>query len=394
MCKKLNQKVRYTLGERSHTTNHIMKKYYYFQDRFPVTILYAGLNDYYFKLKELTSCFYLCYNRIRVSTTDKFISPFKRLRSTDYRLHPNTLMLHINGLNGFLERFCSRCQRHSFLAFLRECFRDDNRYLDRRFRFVVAVDYDYDEDIYQHESVDSVCGVLPSNIEFFSVNERTYFKGLDVARHLKCSPSYTINKYVADTDMVLWGDLRRYVHDKYVWTNCKNHWKDNTIFLKETGAKQLCIATQGDDKLYQEMMDGVYNYDSGDEQVVYAKTPSRYKQKRLTAKGCAVGRLKNTGIEYITTPNHVYFKLRQVVKQFSLRINDYVHYKQYLVEWDVLRRTLEGCNIGWKKSLMLVSGEGVHAMLSDVGLKVEADDFAYNKVYEAREVWDKERREK
>lgn len=33
-------------------------------------------------------------------------------------------------------------------------------------------------------------------------------------------------------------------------------------------------------------------------------------------------------------------------------------------------------------------------MLSDVGLKVEADDFAYNKVYEAREVWDKERREK
>ncbi|AAQ21685.1 unknown [Cryptophlebia leucotreta granulovirus] len=364
-------------------------KYRFFKDSFPVTILYFGFDNYYFKLRELTNCFLLSYNKVRLLNTDKFVVSFEELLErkpnyTEFKLHPNTLLIHINGLYGFFYRFCSKYQRITFLSFLQECFLENNKHLDRKFRFVKENE-EAEEEIEDVDTVSTLCGVLPNNIEYFSINEKTYYKAVDVARYLNCSASYNINKYVDDEYMVLWGDLKLYINNNYIWKNCENRWKDNTIFLKDAGLKQLCIATQGNTKLYFDITKSVYNHDP---HLEYIKTPSRYRKKVLKAKGCVVGKISNTNIEYLVTTNRVYFKLHQIVKQYSLRINDYTNYNTYLTQWRSLSRNLIDCNIKWKSNLVMVTGEGVYEMLKDVGLKVEAEDFIYNKVHETRLIWE------
>nr|AGS18842.1 hypothetical protein [Pieris rapae granulovirus] len=373
-----------------------MKRCYYFQDVHPVNIFYFNNNNYYFKLNQLADCFHLCFNTIRFTTNPRFLVNFDYLKTkhpnTTYTLHPATLLLHIQGLDHFMTKFCAKSYCDLFLHFLNECFLHNNKCVNELFQICNITNSDIDDNnnvnnlIDKYESVKCVYGVLASNIEFILIQNKKYFKGVDVARYINCTPSYCINKYVDDNNMVLWYDLKQYIQNNFIWLNYENRWKNNTIFLKEKGIKQLLMATIGDDEILRDMLINVDNYDAAEIQQ-YKKQKPVYTKKLLKAYECTVGKM-NGVVDFIVTPDqNVYYKLHQIAKYYMLKINNYDYYKKYLLEWFTLKLSLKKCNINWKPNLILIEGQGIYKMLTDVGLNVEAQDFIYSKMYEAKCLW-------
>lgn len=374
-----------------------MGKRRYFLDAHPVTIMHLGGDNYYFRLKQLVSCLHLNFEKVRASINRRFIIEFARLRERypsydEHTAHPSTLMLHIDGLNALLSKFCPDARGALFRKFLQKCLAENGKTVDSRLRVSRKSDLEESEveDDEEFQPIASIYGVLPSNVEYVSMNDETFFKGVDVARAMGCSPSYTINKYVDDENMILWVDLKRRVWKKYLWTNFVNRWKNNTIFLNREGVRQLSMASTGNQDAYRDL---IAAKDTNDESIRYVRPRSKYVRKHPKADGCTVG--KDGDLEFIVTPDgKVHYKLNQIVKKYGLRVCDYEHYGAYLKQWDEFSDALENCNIAWKKNLVLISGQGVYKMLEEVGLVAQAEDFVYKKIHNARGMWSKEHKSK
>ncbi|ABC61212.1 unknown [Choristoneura occidentalis granulovirus] len=365
-----------------------MKRCYYFQDTHPVNILCFGRNNYYFKIKQLAACFHVCVDRKFLP--NRYVVHFgdlkKKYPNSGYTLHPSTLMLHVNGLNEFAIKFCTNGQKLLLKNFIKRCFEGDNKLINDEYQFISKNNTDsLVEDIVEMECINCVYGVLsPQNIEFFSYLHKTYFKGVDVAQYLQCSPSYCINKYVDNENMVLWKDLKQYLLNKFVWSNFENRWKENTIFLKTEGVRQLFMAVVGNDDDYRNLLVEVDNYDKKQDQL-YIKRKSFYKKKKLLADGCVVGKLVTSDVDFIMTTNKkIFFKLGQISRYFNLKINNYEQYIEHLIKWKWIKQSLKRTNIKWKPNMMMVDADGVFKMLKDVNLSAEADDFMYSTIYELK----------
>nr|ARX72080.1 hypothetical protein EREL_091 [Erinnyis ello granulovirus] len=364
-----------------------MKRCYYFQDTHPLKIFHFGGDNYYVSLRQLATCLRVNVNRVFQSVERKHITDFATLRrqypSTRYTLHPLTLLIPVSSLRVFTSTFCDKGQTRLLHRFLQRCFLDDNKHLNKYFLF----------DQYESQiettttttNVECVYGMFsPQKIKFFRYDNKTYYHATDVAAYIECTPSYCVNKFVDDENMVLWHTLKRYILNNFVCVNFKNYYKDNTIFLKPPGVTQLTMAVCGNNNLLQELEDK--------SSVVDAETSNRwrrYKRKKtLWTRGCSVGAID--GIDYIITANkNVYFKLRQITQEYGLRINSLEPYHKYLIRWDALKQTMDGaCNVGWRGDLIMVESEGVYNMLCDVNLIQKANELIYTTVAELKNNFD------
>ncbi|QOD40052.1 Maph89 [Matsumuraeses phaseoli granulovirus] len=361
---------------------------YYFLDVYPIVLLDFGNDNYYFKLKQLVACFRSTFNKTLRCLHPRYVIKFKILKEAypgynEHTLHPNTLLVHINGFKNLTQTLCKKPMRQMFYEFVCQCLKKDNKIVDKNYQVHNVEDGNInmpEEQLY--ECVNCDYGTV-NNIEFIGFENKFYFKAVDVARYIQCSSSYTINKYVDDKNMVLWRDLKNYFNNMCVWSNYTNRWKNHTIFLKELGLQQLIMAVKKDDKLYRDIIIDVNTFDDKKFEP-YIKQLSKYKKKHLKANGCVLGKMLDDTVEFIMLPNKIiYFKLRQIVKHYSLRIANYNYYCNHLKDWSQLKRNLTKCNINWKKNLVMVDAEGVYKMLKDVGLQTEAEEFFFNKIYNA-----------
>nr|UYX49719.1 unknown [Darna trima granulovirus] len=368
---------------------------FYFLDTYPVTLYNFGGNEYYFKVKQLTTCLNLCANRICRDVRRHYVTTFADLKNMypkyKHTANPNTLMLHIKGLNGFMREFCSKVQHCLMLDFVRNCLQTNYKWVNNNYH-VTSIDNNASDEMENSEEYDCVQCVYgttpdPHRVEFIILNEKIYFKASDVARNvLKCSPSYCINKFVDDVYMVTWGGLKKYILNRFVWSNYSNRWKENTLFLKDKGVQQLVMAMNGgNDEAYRKLLSCIHYEDCddiGNRTKIYS---SCYRKKHLKAQNCVVGFTEN-GLHYIVTPDlTVYFKLRQIMKIYNFKLKNYDYYDDFIVRWKHLKKHLHDCNVMWKDNLIMVNEKGVIKMLSDLNLK--ADEFIICKVNELKKIW-------
>ncbi|UXX41892.1 hypothetical protein [Psilogramma increta granulovirus] len=363
-----------------------MKGCYYFQDTHPLTIYHFGNSNYYFVLRQLAGCFCVNINRVFACINRKHIVNFAQLQlyypTTSYSLYPSTLMLHMSFLNEFTSKFCTPNQTQLFYEFLKICFLDSNKYLNKHFTFNDKNNEKYDDDLQHIKKENILCLykiLSPQNIRIFLYNNKTYYHATDIARYIKCTPSYCINKFVDDENMVVWYTLKQFLLNNYVCVNLKNYYKNNTIFLKKLGVTQLTMAVCGNNNLLCELEQStmIEFYKQQQQQQKHHKTI------KVISRCCVVNRLTN-GLDYLVTiiSKNVYFKLRQIIKMYNLRINKLERYHQYLITWQTLKQKLDKkCNINnWKTNLIMVESTGVYEILCDVGLMTEADHFMYDTV--------------
>ncbi|AKN80810.1 hypothetical protein [Diatraea saccharalis granulovirus] len=328
---------------------------YYFMDIHPITIINLGNDDYCFKLKNLAECFNVRTARVQKELRKNFIIKFCDLSPIlrrKYTMYPTTLLLRMSGLDSFLSRFCSEPLKVSFLKFINECLNFENE--DN------TVEYDQKEATY---------GVLPTNVEYIMIDDNVYYKSSDIVRLIRCSRSYTLNKYVENENMFTWRDLKRYLCNKFVWSNFDNRWKDNTIFLTDDGVRELTMAMGAGD-LYDQMIKDIDNHEN-----VFRKyiPPVTRKQQERDDTIC--------GLHFVVTPDlKVFFKLNQITKRYSLRVRDMEFYRDFLVSWN----DIKSHDRNWRGELILVSDQGVYKMLTDAKLNSDAKEFMYSIVYEAR----------
>lgn len=363
-----------------------MKRIYYYLDTHPVVIYYFGKNNYYFKLKHLARCLYLCMNKVCLKINKRYIITFKSLQQkyplTKYTLHPKTLMINLLHLNILMSTFCTTLQSYVLNNFLTECFSQEGIFINSKFE-IVTIPQHID---YNVECLEYVQGTILYKVQFIAFKNKMYFKAIDVVRYLQCSSFYSVNKFVDDENMVFWSDLKRYMFRNYVCNNFLNTHKENTIFLKQKGLFQLVMAVAGNDNIYREFVISVNNNNVTEN---YNKQPTLYKKKILKAEHCTVGKLQ--GLEFIVTSEQcVYYKLNQIVKLYNLKMRNYNEYQEYIIEWKRLKQTLGRNNINWKPNLIMIDGQGVYKMLQDVNLISAAEDFAYVKMYEAKTMWCKD----
>ncbi|AGQ20344.1 hypothetical protein CaLGV086 [Clostera anastomosis granulovirus A] len=342
----------------------------YFCDVHPIVVLNVGTNHTYLKLKQLAACLNTNVYRLKQKVGVKHVVTLADLRMTHPRvkstMHPTTLLVELNRLRA-LASFRSAGPRCKLLyRFVRSLALEDHESSE-------------DDEPLQYDSVRCVYGVLSNGVEFVEFNNKRYFKGVGVAAFLNCSPSYCINKYVDDVNVVLWGELKRHTNTKYLWLNYINPWKDNTICLKEEGFRQLAMATVGNDDVFRDTMVDVDNYDF---LTPITKTKKR-RPKPVQVEGCVVGHTDD--IEYIVTPEcGVYYRLAQVVSKFSLKINEPQKYVEHVIKWVELKKRMGKCEVGWRHNTKFIDGAGVYSMLVDVGLTAEAANFVHYNMFEAK----------
>ncbi|UYE99021.1 MAG: Clas83 [Betabaculovirus sp.] len=376
-----------------------MKRCYYFQDVHPLNIYYFGNDNYYVTLRQLAMCLRVSVNRAFVCIDRKHIVNFAQLRlqypTTPYTLYPSTLMLHVSNLSAFISKFCDSGQTKLFYEFLKKCFLDDNKHLNKHYMFDKQQDKEHHTTTKDKiDSVLCVYGVLsPQNIHIFSYNNKTYYHATDIATYIKCTPSYCINRFVDDENMVFWYTLKQYMLNNFVCVNFKNCYKNNTIFLKKLGVTQLTMAVCGNNNLLSELEQSKMIEETRLCWIRGGKQRRRLKpHKTLTtsSKCCVVGCLinkTNFGFDYLVTAitKNVFFKLRQITQAYGLRINKPEQYSQYIFEWQTLKQKLNGqCGINWKPNLLMVESVGVYKMLCDANLIAKANQFMYSTVNEIK----------
>ncbi|APO13969.1 ORF85 [Plodia interpunctella granulovirus] len=335
----------------------------FFDDKHPLLIL--TFDNLYVKFRHLVKCFGLCFNTVRATVPPRFFTTFERLKAKypnyeEHSLHPTTLLLHLNGVYLVLDTFCGPPQRTAFYKCLNDHLDDDVFEVPDR-------EFDHAECTY---------GVLDENVEFLALStKKIYFKAVDVARALRCTPSYCINKYVDDNNMVLWKDLKRYLIGKFVCVGFQDKWKHNTIFLKKDGLKQLTLSVTGNMDAYDRFISNVELYDPHNAPS-YVPHQNTYTKKQLCADGCVVGRTKS-GLDYIIIDTRMYCKLYQILRLYSIRINN-SQLESYLVEWRTLRESLPHNNIHWKPNAIMISDAGVFRLLHEANRAEEAEQFYYH----------------
>lgn len=366
-----------------------MKRCYYFQDVHPLNIYYFGNDNYYVTLRQLAMCLRVSVNRAFVCIDRKHIVNFAQLRlqypTTPYTLYPSTLMLHVSNLSAFTSKFCESGQTQLFYDFLKKCFLDDNKHLTKYYTF--DEEHENEHHTTTKDKIDSVLcvyGVLsPQNIRIFSYNNKTYYHATDIATYIKCTPSYCINRFVDDENMVFWYTLKQYMFNRYVCVNFKNHFKNNTIFLKKLGVTQLTMAVCGNNDLLSALIE-----QSTMTELSWRRRQRRHHHTPIKVSGCCV--VSRCGeLDYLVTVNtkKVFFKLRQITQAYGLRINKPEQYSQYIFEWQTLKQKLNGqCGINWKPNLLMVESVGVYKMLCDAGLMNEADHFIYTTVNNVKSI--------
>ncbi|AKS25426.1 Clas83 [Clostera anastomosis granulovirus B] len=377
-----------------------MKRCYYFQDVHPLIIYHFGDDNYYVTLRQLAMCLRVSVNKVFTCINRKHTVNFAQLQlqnpTTPYTLYPSTLMIHVARLSAFMSKFCDSGQTKLFYEFLKKCFLDDNKHLNKHYMF--DKQQCSDEKVSATNVVDTVLCVyglvLEQNIHIFSYNNKTYYHATDVARYIKCTPSYCINKYVDDENMVLWCTLKRYMLNNFVCVNFKNCYKNNTIFLKKPGVTQLTMAVCGNNNLLCELEQSKMVEETRLCWVGEGRRRRRLKpHKTLTTASecCVVGRLTNKtnfGFDYLVTAvtKNVFFKLRQITQAYGLRINTPDQYHHYLIRWQTLKQKLNNgpCNINWKPNLIMVESVGVYKMLCDANLIAKANQFMYSTVNEIK----------
>lgn len=352
---------------------------YYFKEVFPVKIIhFKGTNLYYFKLRHLAKAFDVPFAKAAaVVPKIKFKTVKDNFPMCDETMYPTTLLVDFIGLELF-SRCLSERDEESLRRFISTCL---GRNLSSSYKFVEEPyeDDDYEEEV-QENQAQYEFGVLSENIEFVKLNQKCYFKAFDVATAIGCSPSYNINRHVSDSNMILWVDLRRYISHK-CRASIPNKWKDQTVFLKRSGLRQLLLY-KNQKALYGRINMNVAHYDA-QTPACYKKQATRYRKKQLFAQDCVVGKLFQQ-IDFVMTPDkRVWLKLTPFLKHYKLKKVDLLDYEQHITSWYHIEKRLS-CNIRWKHCTMLVDDVAAYKILKKFDLNSEAENFYFHYIYNIR----------
>jgi|WetSurMetagenome_2_1015567.scaffolds.fasta_scaffold99629_2 hypothetical protein len=368
----------------------------FYKDIYPVKMVHLrGTSHYFFKLRHLIEVFKQPFTKVRQTVPASFTLYFSELRELfplcDESLYPTTLLVSLKGLHYFAQCLNERDQQ-SLHRFVEDSLAlRSNKELSADYEIIPRVEDERRSRSLSRSSSPSdppeecVVGVLKQNIEFIKLKQskKCYFKAFDVAKAISCAPSYSVNKFVSDDNMVVWKDLRRYLEHK---CRCaiENRWKEQTVFLKHAGLKQLLLMRK-QKVLYAKINLGAAQLEEGQECPEYVKQPNRYRKKRLYAEGCVVGKLFGT-IDYIMTPDGtVWSKFSAVQRHFGLKRVDSLDYAQHITTWLQLEKMLRSrkltTNIKWKDRVVLMDGVGVYKMLKNFGLNSEAEELYFHNLH-------------
>nr|ANY57601.1 PlxyGVORF82 protein [Plutella xylostella granulovirus] len=331
----------------------------YINESHPLHVIHCG--TFYVKLNQLIKAYNLPKKNV---PTIAFNIIKEKYPNLPYTFHANTLFITFDRIQCLdLNRVQIYDLVHCLNEFLEKYF---NKSIDQNFNVV-------DEAVPLFEPTVRQCvfGVLNRDIEFVQIdNNSYYFKAIDVARAASISCSHNVNKYVDDNNMVLWQDLKRYLNQNSVF----NKWKNNTVFLKRAGLKQLLYA-RGKSELYASINLDLENQNL---QTAYRKHKYRYFKKTLKAVGCSVGILFDK-LHYIVIDGVVWFKLNQICKYFDIP-KQYPDYN--IITWYTLSKRLKS-NITWKLNTIMISDMGVYKLLI-IKNEIIAEEFYHKRLHELR----------
>lgn len=358
----------------------------YFYKNHPVFLFKIIDNVYYFKFRHLMKAFNIpkfsrrtipdeCLSN--VYTLKLMYRDVEKLKSLT--LHPTTLLINLRGLYHLSLCCCTDWEREEMYKFICECLSPiciDSSYeliegknsynvKNSRRRSGEEMELDYGEKKLLY-------GVLKQNIEFIkTIQEKYYFKGLDVAKYINCTPSYVINKYVSNQDMVLWKDLKNYFKNNFKCV-VENKWKEQTIFIKYEGLKHLLFRLNKRE-LFNDIISDLYNknYD-----YVYfkCKRNNNKKRKLMMEKGIV---FKYKSIDCVGIfDGTVWCKLNQFKREFDIK---HIPHKHSIVTWSDIEYKLKfnnlKSNIKWKRNTLMINFSDVSKILIKLGKQKDESDF-------------------
>ncbi|AAS82650.1 ORF88 [Agrotis segetum granulovirus] len=362
----------------------LLKMILFYNNMYPIKVIQLPGQRLFFKLRHLIKAFGISKTLIVKRVPPHCLVKFNLLKPfcTNETLYPSTLFISLRGLQYI--------NNDILLKYLQKSYQTRGLYINKSYQ-VVEFDSDIEEsDECEREYDLEKCtvGVVEPNIEFIKMGKRCYLKACDVARAINCASTYNIDKFVSDENMVLWADLREFLTKKCEgFAPAYSRWKQQTVFLKITGLKQLLLA-KNQKTLFAQINLALQNY-SSDRAPIYIKPTSRYYKKNLIAEQCVVGKMYNY-IDFIMLPDtSVWCKLRMVRKYFSIKtLQDMSMFQEYTTTWSeidaLLRSKRLSCNIKWKQNTCLINGEGLYKLLRNFELNSQAERFYFETLHELK----------